>query len=99
TTITNGTLMIAGSAQITNSPIITVVAPGILDLSFHSGGGMTFAVGQTLAGNGTVTGNATLAGGATLSPGTSPGVLTIIGNLVLNNSTVLAYELGTASDR
>jgi hypothetical protein len=52
-----------------------------------------------LSGNGTVFGNLTLADGAILSPGASAGTLTVSGNLVLNNSTVLSYDLGTNSDR
>ncbi len=99
TTITNGTLAIAGNGQITNSPTITVVSPGVLDVSVHNGGGITIVSNQTLAGNGTVVGALTLADGAILSPGGSPGVLTITGSLGLNNATILNYELGTNSDR
>jgi autotransporter-associated beta strand protein len=100
TTVNSGTLAIAGSGTISNSPTITVASGATLDLSGHTGGGMTFVVGQTLAGSGTVIGAVTIANGATLSPGgASPGTLTIQGNLVLNNSSALAYQLGTNSDR
>jgi len=101
TTINGGTLAVSGGGSISNSATITVSSGGTLDVSVHTGGGMTFVVGQTLAGSGTVKGAATLANGATLSPGNSSGTgtLTVGGNLVLNSSTVLAYALGTNSDQ
>ncbi len=101
TTVNSGTLAISGGGSISNSPTITVSSGGTLDVSGHTGGGMTFVAGQTLAGSGTVKGNATIANGATLSPGGSAatGTLTIQGNLVLNNSSILAYGLGTNSDQ
>jgi PKD repeat protein len=40
----------------------------------------------------------TILDGATLAPGTSTGTLTV-SNLVLNSTSVLAYELGTTSDQ
>jgi len=99
TTISNGTLAISGGGAISNSPTITVAAGATLDLSGRPGGAMTIVSNQTLAGSGTVAGIATIADGATLSPGSSPGVLTVTGSLLLNNSSILAYELGTNSDR
>jgi len=100
TTINNGTLAVSGNGTISNSPTITVAGGATLDVSGHTGGGMTFVAGQTLAGGGTVNGAATIANGATLSPGSgaTPGTLTVNGSLVLNNSSTLAYALGTNSD-
>ncbi|MGD0651249.1 MAG: autotransporter-associated beta strand repeat-containing protein [Verrucomicrobiia bacterium] len=99
TTINGGTLAISVNGVITNSPRITVAAGATLDVSGHTGGGMTIVSNQTLAGSGTVTGAVTIANGATLSPGASVGTLTVNGNLVLNDSSKLAYELGTNSDQ
>jgi len=65
-----------------------------LNLSVHSGGGMTFVAGQTLSGNGTVVGAATIANGATLSPGSPSGTLTVSGNLVLNSFLQTGVCLG-----
>ena len=99
TTVNSGTLAIAGSGAISNSPTITVAGGATLDVSGHTGGGLTFVAGQTLAGSGTVKGAVTMANGATLSPGgASPGTLTIVGSLMLNSSSTLAYQLGTNSD-
>jgi autotransporter-associated beta strand protein len=98
TLVNNGTLAILGDGAISNSPTVTVASGGILDVSGHTGGGMTFVTGQTLHGCGTVVGAVTIANGATLSPGCSPSTLTIMGSLVLNNSSALAYGLGSNSD-
>ena len=100
TTINSGTLAVSGNGTISNSPTITVASGATLDISGHTGGGMTFVAGQTLAGSGTVTGAVTIANGATLSPGGAlPGTLTVNGNLVLNTSSTLAYQFGFSSDQ
>jgi len=46
----------------------------------------------TLGGSGTV-GALTIANGGTLAPGTSPGTISVIGNLGLSDSSILAFEL------
>ncbi len=99
TAINTGTLAVSGDGVISNSATITVAGGATLDVSGHTGGGITLEAGQTLAGNGTVIGNVAMANGSTLSPGASAGTLTVNGNLVLNNTTVLNYELGASSDR
>lgn len=48
--------------------------------------------GGTLGGSGT-TGSVTIGNGGTLAPGNSPGTLTISGDLGLNDSSILAFEL------
>lgn len=52
--------------------------------------------GALLGGTGTVVGNVTMADAAILSPGTSPGTLTIAGDLSLSAATDLQWELGQA---
>jgi fibronectin-binding autotransporter adhesin len=99
TAVNTGTLAVSGDGVISNSATITVAGSATLDVSGHTGGGITLEAGQTLAGNGSVIGNVTMADGSTLSPGTSAGTLTVNGDLVLNGATTLAYELGTNSDR
>lgn len=54
--------------------------------------------GSTLQGIGSVANPVTVANGGILAPGDSPGTLTISNSLVLNNTSVLSYELGTNSD-
>jgi autotransporter-associated beta strand protein len=93
TTVSAGTLALAGDGSVA-SPVIIV--NGTLDVTGHTGGGITIA--GTLAGSGTVTGAVTIANGATLSPGNSPGTLTIKGDLVLNNTSQLQYDLGTGGN-
>jgi fibronectin-binding autotransporter adhesin len=49
-----------------------------------------------LGGTGTINGNVIVDNGAAIAPGASPGTLTINGDLVLSDLTVLAYELDVA---
>ena len=61
-------------------------------------GAVTVASGGTLGGTGVIGGPVTVNG--TLAPGSSSvGTLTVSNNLVVNSGAVLAYELGTTSDR
>src|SRR5690606_7170366 len=55
--------------------------------------------GATLGGNGIIGGDAEIAGGARLAPGgagPTPGLLTIAGNLSLDEAAVLDYDFGQA---
>ncbi|MEL7687971.1 autotransporter-associated beta strand repeat-containing protein [Citromicrobium bathyomarinum] len=54
------------------------------------------ADGATLGGTGIIGGDVTLADGASLNPGTSPGTLTINGNLALSSGSILNFEFGEA---
>lgn len=58
----------------------------------------SFAVasGATLGGTGSLTGDVTVADGGRLAPGASPGTLTV-GSLLLNDASLLDYELGSPS--
>lgn len=73
TTISGGTLALASTGSIDNSPTIIVGASTTFDVSGVSGG---YGLGstQTLSGTGNVTGAMSVAG--TLSPGASPGIMT-----------------------
>lgn len=51
------------------------------------------ASGARLSGSGVIGGTVTVADGGILAPGNSPGTLTL-GGLVLNNASVLEFELG-----
>lgn len=57
---------------------------------------MTVSDGATLGGSGTIGGTVTVAD-ATLAPGSSPGTLTIDGDLVLGSASILDFELGDPS--
>ena len=54
------------------------------------------ASGAALGGSGTIQGNVVVANGGILSPGNSPATQTIAGNLTLNASSVLNFELAQA---
>ncbi len=68
----------------------------LLAFSHSYANGLTISSNATLAGVGTITGNVTILG--TLAPGFSPGTITMNNNLVLSNSAIVSYDLGTNSD-
>jgi fibronectin-binding autotransporter adhesin len=74
------------------------VNAGTLLVNGSVASGVNVNSGGTLGGSGTINGSVSIADGATLSPGASPGTLTINGNLGLNDTSILAYELGASSD-
>jgi autotransporter-associated beta strand protein len=84
TVISAGTLSLAGSASIANSPNITVTQGGMFDVSGVTGG-FTLAAGQTLGGGGTNNGNITVANSPTaiVHPGGGGAVTT---TLLFSNS-------------
>lgn len=90
TTISGGTLELAAGGSIAGSSQIITGAGTTLDVT--ATGGWTVGATQTLTGNGTIVGNTTLAGD--LRPGTSPGALSILGNLGLNAGSDLFIEIG-----
>lgn len=89
TAVTSGTLALAGSADISESPVIDVAEGATLDVSAM--GSWTLASGQTLQGNGTVAG--TTAANGTLAPGNSPGTLSVTGTVLLGATSTLDWDL------
>lgn len=55
---------------------------------------MTVEAGGTLGGTATINGDVAVSGGGTLGPGTSPGLLSVVGNLDLGVSSTTLLELG-----
>jgi 1,4-alpha-glucan branching enzyme len=99
TVVSNGTLAVSGDGVITNTTSIEIATNATLDVSGHTGAGMTVANGQTLAGNGMIQGNLILADGSSLSPGDDlVGTLAFLSSLALSNAATLQYDLGTVSD-
>jgi autotransporter-associated beta strand protein len=94
TTISGGTLALSGGGSIANSSSINVSAGTTFDVS----AAVSYAVGalQALKGSGTVNGLATING--TLAPGTSGGIgtLTFSAPPVLNGTTVMELNRGSA---
>lgn len=67
--------------------------------SIASASAVTVASGATLSGNGTVSGNVTVAGEGTLEPGDGNTATLSTGNLTLNSSSILNFQLGSSSDK
>ena len=96
TTVSNGVLALSTNSAALNSelfstPLITLVAPGALDVTTRTDGTLQLgaAAAQTLAGNGTVLGHLGVGGLGVLSPGFSIGTLTVSSNLSLPGGTYL----------
>jgi autotransporter-associated beta strand protein len=89
TTITGGKLALGSSGSIASSNII-IGASTTLDVS--AAGTWTLTSGQTLQGTGTVVGDIAIDGD--LRPGTSPGALSITGDLGLGINSETFIELG-----
>lgn len=66
TTVSNGVLALAATGSISNSPLISVVSPGVFDVLAY--GNWTNNLNQSFQGNGVVTGIVTMASG-TIRPG------------------------------
>lgn len=88
TTVSNGMLVLGASATLPNSTPITIVAPGILDVS--ASGTLTLAA-QTLQGNGKLNGSIATGSGTTVAPGgtNAIGTLTITNDLNLQGTLVM----------
>jgi autotransporter-associated beta strand protein len=93
TLITSGTLALVGNGAIANSTNVNISAAALLEVSAHSGGGITFGSGKKLGGNGAVNGNVVVASGAKLEPGNAIGTLTFSNNLTLSPGSITTMEI------
>lgn len=95
TTITGGTLVIAGGGSLGNTAI-TAQTGSTLRVNGSTGGGdVNIQAGATLSGTGTIGGaSATTTIAGTHAPGNSPGIQTFAGNLSYDGaSPVVQWEL------
>ncbi len=96
TTINQGTLALGASASLT-SPTIVLASNAVFDVSAIAGG---FTLGsQTLRANGTVTGSLN-DGSSVIEPGSAAltaGTLTVTGNLTLNGSGSINFDINSAN--
>jgi fibronectin-binding autotransporter adhesin len=94
TTIGAGTLKLSAGGTIASSAVIDVQSGAVFDVSAKTGG---FSLGatQTLRGKGWVSGAVVAAAGSLIEPGDSAGVLTIDGDLTLNEGARLDFDLDT----
>ncbi|MDW8381949.1 MAG: autotransporter-associated beta strand repeat-containing protein [Verrucomicrobiota bacterium] len=110
TTVSNGILALAaapegGNGDISSSGSITVVAPGILDVTGRTDGMLDVgaATAQVLRGNGMIRGNVQINWNGSLEPGfpDAHGTLTVDGTLTLYGPTTLKISrvAGPQSDR
>ena len=90
TNINAGTLALGTGGAISGSSTINIAAGATLDVS--ATGGWTLGATQTLTGNGALAGNSSIAGD--LRVGSSPGALTVTGDLGLNSGSDWFVELG-----
>lgn len=81
----SGTTSYAGATLVSTG---TLRVNGSMTLS-----AVTVSDGATLGGTGSITGSTTVNNGGRIAPGASPGTLTV-GSLLLNNLSLLDYELG-----
>lgn len=75
----------------------TIITGGNLAVNGHLGGDVAARASSVLSGKGTIGGNVNIGAGAILSAGTSPGTLTINGNLSLADGSVSKFELAEAN--
>ena len=92
TTVSSGTLILAGGGSISNSPVIQVASGANLNASAVTGG-FQLQAGQKLQNKGTFTGSLTAHSGSTYAPGNSPGIATQAGDLALNTGSAFEWEL------
>jgi autotransporter-associated beta strand protein len=93
TTVSNGTLALAVTGSVTNSPVIAVASGATFDVSANV---FTLGAAQSLFGNGTVKGSMNTASGSTIYAGGAGtyGTNTFTGNLTLASGALVALDLG-----
>lgn len=89
TTIAEGTLALAATGSISNSPVIDVQTSAIFNVAAVPGG-FVLEASQTLMGNGSIVGNVTVLGN--VGPGASVGTLTFSNNAVLSGTTIMELD-------
>lgn len=96
TLVEGGTLALTGNAALGQTAMIQISAGAVLDASGTAAGGLTLGAGQSVTGSGTVVGTLTLGDGASAGPGFSPGLLTVQGDTVLHDGSMLVLEIASA---
>jgi len=75
----------------------TFITQGDFTVNGNLGGNVTASTEGTLSGKGFIGGNVVIGSGGTLSAGTSPGTLTINGDLSLESNSTSVFELSQAN--
>jgi autotransporter-associated beta strand protein len=89
TTITAGTLALAGTGAIGASALIMVSSDTLLDVTGRPDQTLTLNAGQTLTGSGSINGNVAALAGSTLNPGDTIGTLSVLDNVTLAGGLVM----------
>ena len=92
TTVNGGTLAVGSGIALPNTPVVTVGAGAVLDVSAS---GLTLGSAQTLTGGGTVLGNVTVNG--TLALGGSIRMLTASNNVTLGATATNVFAISKAA--
>lgn len=96
--VMSGTLALSGTGSIRNAHTIQIDAGATLDATPRTDGTLSLAAGQTLQGHGTVNGGLIAEAGSFVKPGTSPGTLTVTGDVTFESGSTFEVELlGTLS--
>ena len=93
-----GPLTLAGANTYTG---VTTVSAGELNVtgSIGTGSAVTVSSGATISGDGTINDSLTILNGGIVNPGNSGGGTLTVGNgMVLNSTSVVNVDIGTASD-
>lgn len=93
----DGRLIISDASNASGFVGHTVVTQGEFTVNGNLGGNVTALSRGTLSGKGFIGGNVAIGSGGTLSAGTSPGTLTINGNLSLASNSTSKFELSQAN--
>lgn len=96
--VMSGTLALSGTGSIRNAHTIQIDAGATLAVTQRVDGTLSLASGQTLRGHGTVLGGLIAESGSFVKPGTSPGTLTVTGDVTFQSGSTFEVELlGTLS--
>jgi autotransporter-associated beta strand protein len=93
TTVSNGVLVLGASATLPASTPITLVAPGILDVSAAGTFNLGATVAQTMQGNGTLNGSLNVGATGTVSPGGANRLATLTVTNDANLAGTIVMEL------
>jgi fibronectin-binding autotransporter adhesin len=91
-----GTLSLGGSNSY-SGPTVVEAGAVLVNGSLSGTNTVTVKSGAALGGTGSVAGAVTVENGGILAPGASAGTFSV-GSLILNSTSALKFELGTASD-
>ncbi len=100
TRVMAGVLSLVSNGALSASSTIQVDAGAELTATGRLDGALSLGAGQVLQGNGTFRGGLIVGSGATVRPGSSPGALTVVGDVTFNSGSTFEVEvLGALSSQ